>query len=111
MPKVQRIRITFARSDDASVNGGLRSVLGMFSFNLANSAGSHALRLTVDGRLLDAVTWTAAAVPGVSSQLDPSRSDPVRNDTVGSFCPTPAGVRYGLGDRGTPGVENRPCAP
>jgi len=57
------------------------------------------------------VTWTAAAVPGVSSQVDPTRSDPVRNDLAGSFCPAPPITRYGLGDRGTPGVENRPCAP
>ncbi|WP_343073558.1 lamin tail domain-containing protein [Pyxidicoccus fallax] len=104
-------RALLARSDDVSANGGLPAVLGTFSFNLANSAGSHMLRLSVDGRLLDAVTWTAAAVPGVASQLDPSRSDPGRNDLAGSFCPAPTGARYGLGDRGTPGVENRPCAP
>ncbi len=103
-------RAVLARSDDVSVNGGLPAVLGTFSFNLANSAGSHLLRLSVEGRLLDAVTWTAAAVPGVASQLDPSRSDPLRNDLAGSFCPAPTGARYGLGDRGTPGVENRPCA-
>jgi hypothetical protein len=104
-------RVVLARSEDASVNGGLPAVLGTFSFNLANSAGNHLLRLSMDGRLLDAVTWTTAAVPGVSSQVDPSRSDATRNDLAGSFCPAPAGARYGLGDRGTPGVENRPCAP
>ncbi|WP_163997727.1 lamin tail domain-containing protein [Pyxidicoccus caerfyrddinensis] len=104
-------RAVLARSEDAAVNGGLPAVLGTFSFNLANSAGNHLLRLSMDGRLLDAVTWTAAAVPGVSSQVDPSRSDATRNDLAGSFCPAPAGARYGLGDRGTPGVENRPCAP
>ncbi|MFP2931644.1 hypothetical protein ACLESO_41955 [Pyxidicoccus sp. 3LG] len=104
-------RAVIARSGDVSLNGGLPAVLGTFSFNLANSAGNHVLRLTVAGRLLDAVTWTAAAVPGVSSQVDPARSDPVRNDAPGSFCPAPTTARYGLGDRGTPGVENRPCAP
>jgi hypothetical protein len=104
-------RAVIARSEDVSVNGGLPAVLGTFGFNLANSAGSHVLRLSVEGRLLDAVTWTAAAVPGVASQVDPSRSDPVRNDLAGSFCPAPAEARYGLGDRGTPGMENRPCAP
>ncbi len=104
-------RAVIARSDDASLNGGLPSVAGTFAFNLANSAGNHVLRLAVDGRLLDAVTWTAASVPGVSSQVDPSRSDPTRNDAAGSFCPAPTSARYGLGDRGTPGMENRPCAP
>nr|WP_164017982.1 lamin tail domain-containing protein [Pyxidicoccus trucidator] len=103
-------RAVLARSEDVSLNGGLPAVLGTFAFNLANSAGNHVLRLAVDGRLLDAVTWTTAAVPGVSSQVDPSRSDATRNDAAGSFCPAPTSVRYGLGDRGTPGVENRPCA-
>ncbi|MFP2903914.1 lamin tail domain-containing protein [Pyxidicoccus sp. 3LFB2] len=104
-------RAVIARSDDVSLNGGLPLVLGTFAFNLANSAGAHGLRLSVDGRLLDAVTWTAAAVPGVSSQVDPARSDPARNDLTGSFCPAPSTARYGRGDRGTPGMENRPCAP
>jgi hypothetical protein len=104
-------RAVLARSEDVSLNGGLPSVLGTFAFNLANHSGTHALRLAVDGRLLDAVTWTAAAVPGVSSQVDPSRSDATRNDLAGSFCPAPVSARYGLGDRGTPGMENRPCAP
>ncbi len=61
--------------------------------------------------MLDTVTWTAAAVPGVASQLAPVWSDSVSNDAPGSFCPAPEGSRYGLGDRGTPGMENRPCAP
>lgn len=104
-------RAVLARSEDVSVNGGLPAVLGTFSFNLANTAGSRMLRLSVEGRLLDAVSWTTAAVPGVSSQVDPSRSDSTRNDLAGSFCPAPVGARYGLGDRGTPGVENRPCVP
>ncbi|QSQ20763.1 lamin tail domain-containing protein [Pyxidicoccus parkwayensis] len=103
-------RAVIARSEDASVNGGLPSVFGTFSFNLANSEGNRMLRLSVEGRLLDAVTWTTAAVPGVSSQVDPTRSDPMRNDLAGSFCPAPTAARYGLGDRGTPGMENRSCA-
>ena len=104
-------RAVLARSEDVSLNGGLPAVVGTFAFNLPNNAGNHVLRLAVEGRLLDAVTWTAAAVPGVSSQADPTRSDPVRNDLAGSFCPALPITRYGLGDRGTPGVENRPCAP
>jgi hypothetical protein len=100
-----------ARSEDPAANGGLPTVLGTFGFNLANSAGSRALRLTREGLLLDEVTYTAGAVPGVSQQLEPSRGLPSQNDTPEAFCPTPAGVRYGAGDRGTPGMENRPCAP
>ncbi len=104
-------RAILARSEDASRNGGLPAVLGTFSFNLANTAGNRRLQLAVAGRVLDVVSWTGAAVPGVSSQLDPSRSDPQRNDWPGSFCPSPETARYGRGDRGTPGGENRPCAP
>lgn len=100
-----------ARSEDVAANGGLPAVLGTFGFNLANGAGSRALRLTWGTTLLDEVTYTAAAVPGVSQQLDPSRRLPTQNDAPGSFCATPTGVRYGAGDRGTPGMENRPCAP
>lgn len=100
-----------ARSEDYAANGGLPGVLGTFNFNLANGSGSRALRLTWGTTLLDEVTYTAAAVPGASRQLDPSRLDPSRNDEPGSFCVTPVGVRYGAGDRGTPGMENRPCAP
>ncbi|CAM4488358.1 lamin tail domain-containing protein [Myxococcus xanthus] len=103
-------RAVLARSEDASLNGGLPAVLGTFNFNLANTTGSRKLELSVDGRVLDAVSWTGAAIPGVSSQLDPGRSDPQRNDWPGSFCPTPDSARYGRGDRGTPGGVNRACA-
>ena len=102
-------RAVLARSEDSSRNGGLPAVLSTFSFNLANTAGNRKLQLSVAERVLDVVSWTGAAVPGVSSQLDPSRGDPQRNDWPGSFCPTPPSARYGRGDRGTPGGENRPC--
>jgi hypothetical protein len=59
--------------------------------------------------LLDEVTWTRAATPGVSSQLDSSKKDSLRNDEETSFCLTPEGVGYNQMDRGTPGMENRPC--
>ncbi|HYO57257.1 hypothetical protein [Archangium sp.] len=100
-----------ARSSVSSLNGGLPPVLGTFSLGLGNSAEAHALRLTLNGVLLDGISWTSAPVSGVSSQLAPSLMDPIRNDVESSFCPTPAGATYGAGDRGTPGTENRPCAP
>ncbi|WP_342378287.1 lamin tail domain-containing protein [Myxococcus stipitatus] len=104
-------RGVLARNADASVNGGLPSVLASFQFNLANASGPRSLRLGVAGQLLDSVAWTQAATPGVSWQVDPASSDPWRNDVPGSFCLSPASARYGLGDRGTPGLENRACAP
>jgi hypothetical protein len=103
---------TFAllsHSTEASANGGLPSVLGTFSFALGNGAGTRWLRLSREGTVLDEVSWTSAALPGVSMQLDTLLKDPARNDAPGSFCPSPEGVRYGAGDRGTPGAENRRC--
>ncbi len=100
-----------ARSADATANGGLPPVLGTFSFGLSNGQEPHALRLLLGETLLDEVSWTSAATAGVSRQLDPARKDATRNDAPESFCPTPMDFRFGLGDRGTPGAENRPCVP
>nr|WP_223646492.1 lamin tail domain-containing protein [Corallococcus sp. EGB] len=100
-----------ARSDDASRNGGLPSVLGTFAFGLGNGAGAHVLKLSAQGTVLDSVAFTSAASPGVSSQLDARVRDATGNDAAGAFCATPSGVTYGAGDRGTPGRENRRCAP
>ncbi|MBN9680897.1 lamin tail domain-containing protein [Corallococcus sp. NCSPR001] len=99
-----------ARGDDASLNGGLPSVLGTFAFGLGNGAGAHVLKLSAQGTVLDSVAFTNAASPGVSSQLDARVRDAAGNDAAGAFCPTPSGVTYGAGDRGTPGRENRTCA-
>jgi hypothetical protein len=96
-------QVVLARSAEPVTNGGLPPVLGTFSFSLGNSAAARALRLSRKGVLLDEVTWTSAALPGVSQQMDPRRP--------GLFCPTPEGIRYGGGDRGTPGGENHPCGP
>ncbi len=100
-----------AHSTEATANGGLPPVLGTFSFTLGNGAGTRLLRLSQGATVLDEVTWTSAALPGVSMQLDAWLKDPARNDAPGSFCPSPEGVRYGMGDRGTPGGENRRCGP
>ncbi|RKH65857.1 lamin tail domain-containing protein [Corallococcus aberystwythensis] len=99
-----------AHGDDASLNGGLPSVLGTFGFGLTNGAGAHVLKLSAQGTVLDSVAFTWAASPGVSSQLDARVRDAAGNDAAGAFCPTLAGVTYGAGDRGTPGRENRTCA-
>ncbi|WP_338078849.1 lamin tail domain-containing protein [Corallococcus exercitus] len=100
-----------ARGDDASLNGGVPAVIGTFGFGLGNGAGAHVLKLSAQGAVLDSVAFTSAATPGVSSQLDSRVRDATGNDAARAFCPTPAGVTYGVGDRGTPGRENRTCAP
>ncbi|MCY1030478.1 hypothetical protein OV207_03340 [Corallococcus sp. BB11-1] len=100
-----------ARSQDPALNGGLPGVLGTFGFGLGNGAGAHVLKLVSRGAVLDSVAFTQAATPGASSQLDARVREASGNDAAGAFCPTPAGVTYGAGDRGTPGRENRTCAP
>ncbi|MBJ6760252.1 lamin tail domain-containing protein [Myxococcaceae bacterium JPH2] len=100
-----------ARSDESALNGGLPAVLGTFGFNLVNGAGAHWLRLSLDGRMLDTVTYSSVATPGVASQLRPGVRDAVGNDAPSSFCLAPVSARYGAGDRGTPGRENVACAP
>jgi hypothetical protein len=91
-----------ARTEDSALNGGLPAVLATFGFGMGNGAGAHVLKLAAQATVLDSVSYTSAALPGVSSQ---------RDSRAGTFCPTPVGVTYGLGDRGTPGRENRTCAP
>jgi hypothetical protein len=79
----------FARSADASANGGLPAVDGTFHASLANSHG--AAQLGVGGAVIDRVTWDAAR-PGVSLQRDGDRS-----------CDAPAGTpTYDGADVGTP---------
>ncbi|OJH35114.1 lamin tail domain-containing protein [Cystobacter ferrugineus] len=90
-----------AHGDDPALNGGLPPVLGTFGFGLSNTAGLHALRLSLDGVVLAEATWTGAAVPGVSRQWEGTRE-----------CLAPEGARHGsAGERGTPGQENLPCSP
>jgi hypothetical protein len=90
-----------AHGDEPALNGGLPPVLGTFGFGLSNTAGVHVLRLSLDGAVLAEVTWTGAAVPGVSRQWEAARE-----------CLAPEGARYGAAEeRGSPGQENRPCAP
>lgn len=95
-------RALLAREADPVLNGGLPSVLGTFTFGLSNGPGSHWLRVSLEGAPIAEATWTGAPLPGVSWQLEAER-----------FCAAPEDTHYGsaTGDRGTPGEENRPCAP
>lgn len=92
-----------ARNVDAQVNGGVDPVLATFNFSLANT-GDRSIELWNGETRLDRVEYANAA-KGISRQLA-ERSD---EDDELVWCPTPEGVTYGAGDRGTPGAANPFC--
>jgi hypothetical protein len=96
----------FARSTDATANGGLPAVDATFGFTLLNTSGS--CQILAGSAVLDAVTWTTTT-DGVSLQLDPSKTDTTDNDTPSNFCPST--TPYGDGsNQGTPRAANVSCA-
>lgn len=100
--------VVFAKNADPSVNGGLPEVLATFGFSLANS-GARSIRVTLnDGGVLDQISYSSA-VPGVSTQLDPSMLDPLSNDDAGTYCRSDAGTYGTAGNVGSPGAPNNPC--
>ncbi len=105
--------LVFGRNADPSLNGGLPTLAGLFSFDLVNGGGSLEL-LSGDGGVLDLVTY-ASATAGASFYVDGSKCDPVQNDMPANICVTPSGTTYGMspdggpGDRGTPGLVNGTC--
>jgi hypothetical protein len=98
--------LVFARSDMASMNGGLPRVDYVFGFDLVNS--NRGLVLARGGDLLDGTTY-ATTTEGAATSLPPSRQNASDNDSAANWCPAPAASTYGLGDRGTPGVVNPSC--
>lgn len=101
--------LLFARSADASQNGGLPPVTAVFDFTLADSVSSthpeRAVKLRFGGAVLDQVTWTNAAT-GASFQRSSASLDTAPRDTTVDWCTTPAANTYGIGDRGTPASPN-----
>ncbi len=97
-------RLLFARSTDASVNGGLPAPDFTFSFGLSN--GGATLFVGVDETVIDTITWTGSSA-GESTSLDPALESAAANDDEANWCDgkTP----YGDGDLGTPGAANLPC--
>ncbi|MBI2058817.1 MAG: lamin tail domain-containing protein [Nitrospirae bacterium] len=101
--------LVFAHSKDPAVNGGLSSVDHLFNFSLPNSSGS--LFLSLDGKLLDRISY-GSATPGVASALDPAKLTLAENDSAGTWCPatTVFDTLSGSADLGTPGQPNAACA-
>jgi hypothetical protein len=88
----------FARSADATVNGGLPAVAGTFGFSLVSGSTTTPGDVAVlyGSTLLDAATWTSSR-SGASLQ----------RDTSGNWCA--GSTPYGAGDLGSPGAANAPC--
>mgnify|MGYP003631937144 CR=1 FL=1 len=97
-------RLLFARSTDASVNGGLPAPDYTFSFGLTN--GGASLFVGVGDTVIDTITWTGSAA-GKSTSLDPAQESAAANDDEANWCD--GKTAYGDGDLGTPGAANPPC--
>ena len=100
--------VVFARQSDASRNGGLPPILGTFGFALANT-GTRAVVLRRSGVVVDRATY-ATPSRGVSLQRSSADGSALDGDHV-RWCAAPPTLRYGSGDRWTPGAENAPCEP
>ncbi len=94
----------FAREADATVNGNLPVVDGVFDFSLVNSNGL--LWVGTDEATLDVVQWTSSST-GATRSLDPNFANPDQNDDEANWCD--AVDPYGAGDLGTPGADNPAC--
>ncbi len=100
--------LVFAKSVDATMNGGLPAVSGVFKFAMiaGSTASPGSVQLVSGGAVIDEVTYTHSS-NGTSLQLDPTLIDPIANDNESNFCN--AVSNYGLGDLGTPGAPNASC--
>ena len=98
-------RVVFGRDVDAMINGGLPDPVFATSISLANSGGTLVLADST-GTVIDEASWSSGD-PGVAWQLDPSMEEADLNDVPEAFCA--AVDPYGLGDLGTPGLENTAC--
>ncbi len=102
--------VVFARSADPGLNGGLapRAVVGTFKFAMITGtpAAPGDVAIVAGPTTIDAVRWTRSST-GKALQLDPDLTDPTINDADSNFCD--ATTPFGLGDLGTPGLENTQC--
>jgi len=95
LPVAAGAYVVLARSTDPATNGGVENTASTLSLSLNNT--DETLSLSVDGVLLDSVSWERTN-PGVATQVD----------ALGRVCE--AMDAYGDGDLGTPGFANPVCA-
>lgn len=90
---------------DSTVNGGFHPDYVYSSFSLPNTSGTL-LITDSSGVIIDSVNY-ANATTGKSRNLDPSHFNGKANDDKDHWC---ASTRsYGLGDFGTPKLQNTSC--
>lgn len=92
---------------DPLLNGGVVVDYVYSGILLANTEDE--IILFADGMEIDSIAYDATfpLAPGVSAQLDPAFLDADLNDLGEAWCV--GQTAYGLGDLGTPGVENESC--
>ena len=100
--------VVFARSDDATVNGGLAAVRAEFGFTMVGGSASSPgdVQLVYGTTVIDAFTWTNTS-NGAALQVDPDFANAADNDFEANWCDATA--VYGAGDLGTPGAPNEDC--
>ena len=107
--------LLLADSDDPGRNGGLAGVDWVFDYDVMhlNNSGDD-LIVTMGSTVIDELSYTPPVWPvteGISMYLDPGFLDAALNDSEVPWCVTPFEAEYdypgaGVGDYGTPGVEN-----
>lgn len=95
--------LLIAANSDADQNGGVAPVSAQAPLALPNAAGRRSsLFVGHRGIVMDAVEWEESpAGASLARELDPDA-------LPGRLCPST--TPYGLGDRGSPGAPNPPCA-
>ncbi|MEZ4235602.1 MAG: lamin tail domain-containing protein [Myxococcota bacterium] len=105
-------RRVFGNEGDPALNGGVTVdyVYAVGDFQLGNS-GDELILDNAAGLVLDQVVYDDGTfwldLSGAALSLDPGHTDAAANDLPASWCA--AVTPYGLGDFGTPGVENDVC--
>lgn len=99
--------LVFGASDDPSRSGGVE-VDHVYEGDFGLSNAEDQIRLEVDGRTIDAVSWDRhfPHAAGFAMSLD-ADADAETNDGPEAWCL--AETVYGIGGRGTPGARNPAC--
>jgi hypothetical protein len=102
-------RVVLAAAASSLENGGVAAAYG-WETGLSLGNGGDTLRVVVPGgAVIDEVSWGSDFVmSGVAMALDPS-GDAASNDDASAWCPA-VSAWAGLGDLGSPGASNDPCA-
>jgi len=100
--------IVVAKSSVPVDNGGIDNVVAEIGFSLNQGGDTLTLSDHTDA-VIDTVTYGSGwpGGDGVAMELSQDKLDADQNDDISSWCD--AETTYGMGDFGTPGVENGDC--